>query len=262
MIETLLVDDEELARSELRETLSTESDIKIVGEAVNGVEAVKQIYDLRPGLVFLDIEMPGLNGLEVVASLASPPVIIFVTAYDQYAIHAFEVNALDYLLKPVTADRVRKALGRVRQVVANQDESHWEAVQNLLTTLHKKQTSYISRIAVHKGPRVLLVSVRDIVFIAVEDKLVYVHTATGRFLINKAIYEIGLNLKAEGFFQINRSTIINLEYLTEILPWFSGTYKLKLQNGKELSLSRERASGLKEAVGLLKQPQAFKEPLP
>jgi two-component system LytT family response regulator/two-component system response regulator LytT len=253
MIETLLVDDEELARRELREILSAEADIEIVGEAVNGLEAVKQITELRPALVFLDIEMPGLNGLEVVTSLSDLPIVVFITAYDQYAIHAFEVNALDYLLKPLMVNRVRKTLERVRQILQNQDHSHLEAMQKLLTMLQSNKPSYISRIAVQKGSHIVLVSVRDIIFIAVKDQLVFVHTDAGHFLINKTVNEIGQNLSAEGFFQINRSTIINLEFLVEIIPWFSGTYKLKLKNGEELQLSRERAPRLKEALGLLKR---------
>ncbi len=253
MIETLLVDDEELARRELREILSAESDIKIVGEAANGLEAVKAISELRPALVFMDIEMPGLNGLEVAASLSDAPVLVFITAYDQYAINAFEVNALDYLLKPLIENRVHKTLERVRHNLQNQDHNYLEALQKLLTTLQGKKTSYISRIAVQKGNRIILVNVHDISYITVEDKLVFVHTGAGRFLINKTVYEIAQNLSAEGFFQINRSMIINLEYLVEIIPWFSGTYKLKLHDGKELPLSRERAPRLKEALGLLKR---------
>ncbi|MEN3332112.1 MAG: two-component system, LytTR family, response regulator [Blastocatellia bacterium] len=249
---TLLVDDEELARRELRDRLAGEADIEIIGEATNGLEAVEVIARLQPELLFIDIEMPGLNGFEVVNSLSHFPLIIFVTAYDQYAIRAFEVNAIDYLLKPVTAARLQKTLGRVRQALHSEDISQGQAVQQLLSALHRSQSSYISRIAVQKGRHVMLVRLRDIIYITVEDKLVFVYTATGRFLINKTLAELEQALNQEGFLRINRSTILNLDFLVEIIPWFSATCMLKLTNGLELPLSRERVPHLKKAVGLLK----------
>lgn len=254
MIKTLIVDDEELARRELREMLATVADIQIVAEAANGLEAVEQIITHEPELVFLDIEMPGLNGLEVVNSLNCPPVIIFVTAYEQYAIQAFEAHALDYLLKPLTMERLVKTLMRVRKSFQHDGgDAQTAAMQRLLAQLQQQpRASYLSRIAVQKGPRIVLVSLRDIVLLTVEDKLVFVYTASGRFLINKTIYELAQMLTPQGFFQISRGTIINLEFMTELLPWFSGTYKVKLTNNQELQVSRERAPLLKEAVGIWK----------
>lgn len=252
MIETLLVDDEELPRRELREILSAEPDISIVGEASNGLRAVEQITEIKPQLVFLDIEMPGLNGFEVVNSLGSLPFIVFVTAYDQYAIQAFEMNAIDYLLKPVTPHRVQKTLSRVRQALEAADASHAAALHQLVAAVRHGSSGYISRIAVHKGPRIVLVSLRDIVYIGVEDKLAFAHTTNGRYLINRTISDLEQSLGGEGFFRINRGSIVNLEYVVEIIPWFSGTCKLKLADGKELPLSRDRVPRLKEIVGVLK----------
>lgn len=253
MIETLLVDDEELARRELLDILSAEPDITVVGEAINGLQAVELIEHLKPQLVFLDIEMPGLNGFEVVNSLSYLPVIIFATAYDQYAIQAFEMNAVDYLMKPVTPGRVQMSLSRVRQIRQAGEASHAEALHNLVATVRRGNSSYVSRVAVHKGPRIVLVSLRDITSICVEDKLVFVHTSGGRYLINRTISELEQALGDEGFFRTSRSAIINLEYLVEIIPWFSGTCKLKLVDGSELPLSRERVPRLKEMVGILKR---------
>jgi DNA-binding LytR/AlgR family response regulator len=247
-----VVDDEGLARQALRETLSGEQDIKVIGEASNGLEAVTQITELHPDLVFLDIEMPGLNGFEVVNSLERVPPTVFVTAYDKYAIQAFEVNAIDYLLKPVTSERVRNTLARVRIALQGKGISQPAALQQLVAELQRHTPRYISRLAVHKQKRVLLVRVRDILYIKVEDKIVFVFTEDGRFLINRTIIDLNNLLSAEGFFQVNRSTIINLDNLVEIIPWFSGTARLKLSNGLELSLSRERVPHLKELVGLSK----------
>jgi DNA-binding LytR/AlgR family response regulator len=253
MMQVLLVDDEELSRKELYNLLLTEPDINIIGEAVNGIEAVEQISRLKPDLVFLDIEMPGLNGFEVINSLNDLPIIVFVTAYDQYAIQAFEINALDYLLKPVSTIRAKKTVARVREKL-NQDKSdQLTAIQNLSIALRQHQPTYISRLAAYKGTHCVLISLSDIIYINVEDKLVFVHTATDRFLINRTITDLEQVLTVQGFFQINRGTIINLEYLSEIIPWFSGTFKLKLSNSLELHLSRDRASHLKEVVGLLKK---------
>jgi DNA-binding LytR/AlgR family response regulator len=253
MMQVLLVDDEELSRKELYSLLLTEPDINIIGEAVNGIEAVEQITRLKPDLVFLDIEMPGLNGFEVVNSLNDLPIIVFVTAYDQYAIQAFEINALDYLLKPVRTIRAKKTVARVREKL-NQDKTHQiKAIQNLSIALRQHQPTYLSRLAAYKGTHCVLIGLRDIIYISVEDKLVFVHTAIDRFLINRTITDLEQVLTVQGFFQINRGTIINLEYLSEIIPCFSGTFKLKLANGLELQLTRDRASHLKEVVGLLKQ---------
>lgn len=251
----LVADDEELARRELNDILSLEQDVEIVGQAANGLEAVERAEQLRPDLIFLDIEMPGLNGFEVINSLRQLPRIVFVTAYDQYAIRAFEVNAIDYLLKPVSSARVRRTLERARQVEAAEADidSHAIALQRLTEAIQQGQPNRLTRLAVNKGRRIVLVRLCDIVYIKVEDKLVYVYTLSDRFMINKTISELEKSLSHDSFFRINRSTIVNLEYLAEIIPWFSATCMLKMSNGLELPLSRERVAHLKEAVGLLKQ---------
>jgi DNA-binding LytR/AlgR family response regulator len=257
MIRTLIVDDEELARRELRESLRTEADIMLVGEAANGLKAIEAIEQLQPDLLFIDIEMPGLNGFEVLNSVNRIPATIFVTAYDQYAIQAFEVNAVDYLLKPVTPARLQKTLARARQNLQGGGTAiQAAAVHQLLTALQNPQSNYISRIAVQKGKHIVLLRLRDIIYIGVEDKLVFVYTSAGRFLVNKTIAELEQSLARDGFIRINRGTILNLDYLVEIIPWFSATCMLKLSNGQELPLSRERVPHLKKAVGLLKQDQA------
>lgn len=246
----LVADDEELARRELNAILSLERDVEIVGQAANGLEAVEQVEQVRPDLIFLDIEMPGLNGFEVISSLSRLPKIVFVTAYDQYAIRAFDVNAIDYLLKPVSASRVRRSLERARDTEIGLQAA---ALRQLTEAIQQSQPGRLSRLAVNKGRRIVLVRLCDVVYIKVEDKLVSVYTLTDRFLINKTISELEKSLGQDRFFRINRSTIVNLEYLAEIIPWFSATCMLKMSNGLELPLSRERVVHLKETVGLLKQ---------
>jgi DNA-binding LytR/AlgR family response regulator len=254
MIRALLVDDEELARQELGDLLSHEPDITIIGEVANGLEAVEAIPALKPDLLFLDIEMPGLNGFEVINSLQTIPPVVFATAYDQYAIQAFEVNAIDYLLKPITATRLQRTLARARETQGSDNTLQQQAaLHHLMTELRRNRSSYISRLAVQKGRRIVLVRLRDIIYIEIDAKLVFVCTAAGRFVVNKTISELEQSLVHEGFFRINRSTIVNLDFLDEIIPWFSATCILKLSNGLELPLSRERVACLKEVVGLLKQ---------
>jgi two-component system LytT family response regulator/two-component system response regulator LytT len=252
MPEALLVDDEALARQQLREALASEPNINIIGEASNGLEAIEMIARLKPDLVFLDIEMPGLNGFEVINSLKQCPHIIFVTAYDQYAIRAFEVNAVDYLLKPVTAGRLHKSLARIREALAGDSEFESAALQQLVTKLNKMSHKHASRLAAYRGNHIVLVNISDILYAKVEDKLVFVYTKGGRLLVNRSLSDLEEILSAEGFFRINRSTIINLECLVEIIPWFSGTCKLKLSTQEEMTVSRERVRHLKENVGLLR----------
>jgi DNA-binding LytR/AlgR family response regulator len=255
MPEALLVDDEALARQQLREVLAAEPDIHIAGEASNGLEAIEMIGRLDPDLVFLDIEMPGLNGFEVVNSLKQCPRIIFVTAYDQYAIRAFEVNAVDYLLKPVTPVRLHKSLERIREAATGDSEFDAAALQQLVSRLNRLSRKHVSRLAAHKGNHIVLVNISDILYARVEDKLVFIYAKSGRLLINRSLSELEELLSPEGFFRINRSTIINLECLVEIIPWFSGTCKLKLSTQEEMTVSRERVRHLKENVGLLKANQ-------
>jgi DNA-binding LytR/AlgR family response regulator len=250
MFRALIVDDEELARKELREILTEAPEIEIIGEAANGLQAVEQITRLQPDIVFLDIEMPGLNGFEVVNAVNSPPEIIFVTAYDHYAVQAFEINAVDYLLKPVSPDRVRKAITRFCGEGRPSQSAEEQTRQQMLLSMQIRNPSCISRIAAYKGPNISLVNIADIITVKVEEKLVFIYTKTGRFIINKTISEMEQFLSLKDFFRINRSTLLNLNYLSEIIPWFSGTYKLKLDTGEELSLSRERVRKFKETVGL------------
>ena len=254
MPEALLVDDEALARQQLREVLAADR-YPHCRRGEHGLEAIELIGRLDPDLVFLDIEMPGLNGFEVVNSLKQCPRIIFVTAYDQYAIRAFEVNAVDYLLKPVTPVRLHKSLARIREAATGDGEFSAAALQQLVSRLNRLSHKHVSRLAAHKGSHIVLVNISDILYARVEDKLVFIYAKSGRLLINRSLSELEEILSPEGFFRINRSTIINLECLVEIIPWFSGTCKLKLSTQEEMTVSRERVRHLKENVGLLKASQ-------
>ncbi|HVY93525.1 MAG TPA: LytTR family DNA-binding domain-containing protein [Bryobacteraceae bacterium] len=242
-LRALIVDDEDLARSVLRRMLAEAGDVEVVGEASNGVEALEAIAELKPDVVLLDIEMPGFDGFEVVQQLENPPAIVFVTAYDEYAVRAFEANAIDYVLKPVRPERLERALGRVRERFGSPELAKVREVA-------RERGGPLQRIAAKRGKRIVIVPVRDIIRIEIEDKLVFAVTATDRLLIEKTITELEAMLEPAGFLRISRGELVNLETVKELLPWFSGTWRVKLTNGEERDVSRDRAKQLREAMGI------------
>jgi two-component system LytT family response regulator len=244
-LRALIADDEDLARSALRRMLAQASGVEVVGEASNGVEALESIEELKPDVVLLDIEMPGFDGFEVVQHLENPPAIVFVTAYDEYAVRAFEANAIDYLLKPVRPERLERALERVRQRLSAPEAAREREVRQVA----RERGGPLQRIAARRGKRIVIVPVRDIIRIEIEDKLVFAVTASDRVLIEKTITELEAMLEPAGFLRISRGELVNLETVKELLPWFSGTWRVKLANGEERDVSRDRAKQLREAMG-------------
>ncbi|HEY6391476.1 MAG TPA: LytTR family DNA-binding domain-containing protein [Bryobacteraceae bacterium] len=247
MIRAVVVDDEELARRSLKTALAIEQDLEVVAEASNGLEALERISEHEPDVVFLDIEMPGLNGFEVLANLKAAPLIVFVTAYDEYAVRAFEANAIDYLLKPTQPQRVVHAVERVRAALGKGTGSNAEALRKLLAELRPAGPR---KIAARKGKRIVLLPLKEVMRAAIEDKLVFLHTAGERYLTDKSVGELETQLESCGFFRISRGELVNLEYVTEIVPWFSGTYKIRLTTGAELDVSRDRGRRLKEVMNI------------
>ena len=245
MIDCLIVDDEQPARQHLGRLLHAHSDLCVRGEAVNGLEALQRIADNAPAVVFLDIEMPGLNGFEVVQQLGAPPVIVFVTAYDQYAVQAFEANAIDYILKPVMPARLAQAMDKVRATLRQPQDKYHAALR---ATLAAVQPRPLSKIAAQRGKRVVLLSPEDVLYAVAEDKLVFVCTATERLLVNRTITELDTLLSSAGFIRTSRSVLLNVGHARELIPWSSGTWKVKLSNGTEVGDSRERARGLKARI--------------
>ena len=260
MIRTLLVDDEELARSTLKRALAAAPEFEgfeIVGEASNGPEALEEIEEHRPDLIFLDIEMPGFSGFEVIQQLskAQPgalPAIIFVTAYDEYAVRAFEANALDYLLKPVQPERLQRALERIRQRFAGRSSDRLAEQNAAIAEIVAQRAGPVKRLAARRGKRIVIVPLREVVRIEIDDKLVFVCTlAKERLLIDKSDRgELETMLEPVGFLRISRGELVNVEMVRELAPYFSGTWRVKLANGEERDVSRERAKQLKEAMGV------------
>ena len=246
MIRALVVDDEDLPRLQLKNMLAEQPEVDVV-EARDGVEALEQIEQLRPDVVFLDIEMPGLTGFEVLQHLSTAPLIVFATAYDEYAIRAFEANAIDYLLKPIQPTRLVLTLDRIRVAVQQRPVSYEAALRKVLLDLRQAAPT---RLAARKNRRVVLLSRHSVLWAGVEDRLVFIHTANERFLSDRSISELEEMLKGAGFVRVNRSELVNIEHIREMAPWTSGTWRLTLTNGVELGVSRDRVRSLKALVGL------------
>ncbi|MFH1502082.1 MAG: LytTR family DNA-binding domain-containing protein [Candidatus Eisenbacteria bacterium] len=245
-LKVLIVDDEELARVRLGSLLEELPGVDVVGEAVNGMDAVEKVLSLRPDVVLLDIQMPGMNGFEVIEALDEVPLVIFATAFDEYAIKAFEVNSIDYLLKPVSRERLEQAIARARDVLG--DEPELGAEIERLTALARARG--IERLPVSRGKKIILLSLPDIIWISSEEGLVFAHTAGGKFLVNMTMGELEERLDPGTFFRAHRSTIVNLGRVKEIVPWFSGKYRVVMDDepGTELTLSRSRAKALREIL--------------
>jgi len=239
-IKTLIVDDEPLARERIRRMLQDEKDIAIVGECVGGLEAVEAIERLTPDLVFLDIQMPQMNGFEVLQSIELPnvPVIIFVTAFDQYALKAFEFHALDYLLKPFSKDRLRAALNRAReQIEISQPNTVDERLTALLNDL-KSENKYLERLLLKSSGRIYFVKTDEVDWIESAGNYAKLHVGRETHLLRETMSGLEESLNPENFLRIHRSCIVNIDRVKELHPLFSGDYMVIMHDKRELTLSR------------------------
>ena len=253
-IKAIIVDDEPLARRNLRVLLRNDPDIELIKECSNGAEAVVSIRAVAPDLVFLDVQMPEMDGFEALEHLAGEPlpVIIFVTAYDQYALKAFEVSALDYLLKPFDDARFHKALAQAKRQIEQQDAS--ELGKKLLTLLGTREAKadtprYITRLMVKTAGRVLFLRIDEIDWIEAYDNYVRLHLSGKAHLLRQTMNELEAALNPEQFARIHRSTIVNLDRIKEMYPHFNGDYLVRLHDGTELKLSRSRKEWLEQRLG-------------
>jgi two-component system LytT family response regulator len=240
----LVVDDEPAARRKLLRFLQDETDVEILGEAANGRDAVERILSERPDLVFLDIHMPDMDGFEVVEALAQSaymPSIVFATAHDDYAVRAFEVSALDYLLKPFDRDRFTRALSRARKSVASYAEPDQAQLVTLLEAL-RPPGRFLRRLLVPHEGRSVFVNVSEIVRLESERNDVTVHSRRGSFTLRATLESMEQKLDPEQFVRIHRSHLVNLDAIREIHPWFHGDYNVVLHDGTELMWSRRYAA--------------------
>jgi two-component system LytT family response regulator len=243
MIRALLVDDEEPARERLRRLLMELGGVEVSGEAEDGEQAMEHIAALKPDLVFLDIQMPGCTGMEVAASLAAPrPRIIFCTAFDQYAVDAFELNAVDYLLKPVNRARLEKALERVRGESRDQDGAIDRASRG-----GGAPTRFLAR----KGATFRVVAAREVLCFVSENGLTKLQTAGQHYWMQPTLNDLEARLDPSQFFRISRAAIVNLDAVREVVPLSGGQGEVKLADGLQLEVSRRRFADLTERLGAL-----------
>jgi len=237
---TLIVDDEQLARERLRQLLSKQPEIELIGECADGREAVAAIQKQSPDLIFLDIQMPELDGFAVLEAInAEPmPVIVFVTAHDKFALRAFEVHAVDYLLKPFDRERFESALRRaLEQVKHRADPARSEAQAAVLTEM-QAPAKPLERLAIKSGGRIIVVKAADIAWIQSAHNYVEIHEDKQSHLLRETISAIETRLAPDKFVRISRSVIVNVDRVKELEPLFHGEYTVTLQNGQRLTLSR------------------------
>jgi two-component system LytT family response regulator len=263
-IRTIIVDDEPLARRYLRSLFAGNADFTIVAECDDGPTAVTAISDLKPEVVFLDVQMPGQNGFDVIRSISTEhaPVVVFVTAHDQYAVAAFETHAIEYLLKPFDRSRFDKAIGHVKDEVRRRRldsnvASRLPAFLDALKTQAPRvsvstdsaKTQWLTRLPI-KGPdRSIILAVEDIVWVESADSYVYIYAGGKRHLLRESLTWIRLNFDPEKFLQIHRRIVINLAHLKELRATSSGDFTVHMTDGSQLPLSRRRRRHLEQMLG-------------
>ena len=247
-IRTLIVDDEPLARDKVKRFLRDETDLEIVGECGDGKEAVSAIKNLKPDLVFLDIQMPEMNGFQVLQTIGPErlPVVIFATAYDQYAIQAFDVHALDYLLKPFNRERFRRAVGRARKQLEPQSGEDLDKRLRALLADLKTDKKYLERLVIKSVGRVFFIKINEIDWIEAAGNYVKLHVGRESHMLRETMNGLEAKLDPDKFLRIHRSTLVNIDRIKELHPLFSGDYTVVLQNGAQLTLSRSYRDRLLE----------------
>jgi two-component system LytT family response regulator len=249
-IRTLIVDDEPLGRERIRTLLSSDPEIEVIGECTDGRQAIAATEASKPALVFLDVQMPEMNGFAVLDAIASDhmPAIIFVTAYDHYAVQAFEVHALDYLLKSFDRGRFQAALQRAKGEIQRSKAGLLnERLAGLLEDLQAKQKR-LTRLVVKSAGRIVFLRAEEIDWAGAADNYVRIHSGRESHLIRETLQSLESRLNPEKFLRIHRSTLVNLDRIRELLPIFHGDYLVKLNDGTELTLSRSYREKLLEPL--------------
>jgi two-component system LytT family response regulator/two-component system response regulator LytT len=263
-LRALIVDDEPLAREELAYLLGQVGGVEVVAQAADGVQAIGMFEDLEPDLVFLDVQMPGIGGFEVARRLVlgpAPPEVVFVTAYDQYALDAFAVNAVDYLLKPVDPARLDQAVQRARRRIEGERRGQEagiplpltnEALERIVQLVAERQARR-ERLAVKVGDRLLLVAAEEMIYASLVDDTITVVTGQVSGTSNyRTLDELQAQLDPAVFWRVHRSHLVNINKIKEIVPWFSRNYILRMKDAKatEIPVSRSQTRRLREYLGL------------
>ena len=246
MTKVLIIDDEKLARDIVRKYLESRADIELVGECSNGLEGIKSITELKPDIIFLDIQMPKITGFEMLELLEDHPEIIFTTAFDQYAIKAFEVNATDYLLKPFTMQRFNDALDKAIEKVekSNKEGAGYE---NLIKSASQNIES-LNRVVVKTNNKIVIIHAEKISFIEAQDDYVMIHSELGKHIKKQTMKFYEEHLDNNNFFRVHRSYIVNLGKVKQLELFEKDSYKIKLSDGSSIPVSRSGYSKIKEIL--------------
>jgi two-component system LytT family response regulator len=252
-LRVLVVDDEPLARTRLKRMLGELGGVEVVGEAGSVPEATPLVDSLAPDLVMLDVQMPGEDGFALLQQIRHRPAIVFVTAFDHYAVRAFEAHAVDYLLKPFRQERLAAAIEHARAALARPEELARQ-LQQLLATVaapHGEPPERLERLTVRIGQKQLILRSDDVLWFGAEDKLVFAATATDRHYVNFTLDELERRLEPSRFVRVHRSAIANLDHAAALRPGFAGTWRLQLDDAArtEVPVSRSRARQLKARLG-------------
>jgi len=250
-IRALIADDEALARKFIRRMLKDDHDIEIVGECSNGKEALEMIRKENPDVVFLDVQMPEMNGFAVLEAIATEqlPEIIFATAYEQYAIRAFELHALDYLLKPFDQARFKDAIKHAKERLRSERQNDGPRQISALLESIKNKPQYFDRLVIKAGGRITFLSTDEINWIEADDKYVHLHTGKVSPMVRQTLSAMETQLDPKKFRRVHRSAIVNIERIKELQPLFSGEYSILLRDGTKLTLSRNYKDKLFELLG-------------
>jgi two-component system LytT family response regulator len=245
-IRTIIIDDEKLARSVIRNYLKDNPDIEIIDECSNGFEGIKKINVLKPELIFLDIQMPKISGFEMLELIEKPPVIIFTTAFDQFALKAFEVNAADYLLKPFSQDRFKEGLSKA--LLRLRDKSDTSEVIKSLIIQNELKAEFLERIVIKDGPRIAVVQIEDVQYLEAQDDYVMVYTRDGKFLKQKTMKYFEEHLNPRDFVRIHRTYIAPVKRIKKIELLEKESYQIVLEDKSILPMSKSGYDKLKEIL--------------
>lgn len=251
LLRVLIVDDEPLARARARRLLDEVGGVTVVGEAGSAPEARERVAATRPDLLLLDIQMPGEDGFALLESLEQPPAVVFVTAFDHYAVRAFEANAADYLLKPFRRERLAESLERVRRELAQPEALSLRLAELLASVRPGGGPDVLERLTVRLGTRQLILKTDEVLWFGAEDKLVFAATASARHYVNFTLDQLERRLDPRRFARVHRGAIANLDHAAALRPAFAGTWRLQLDDPArtEIPVSRKRARPLRERLG-------------
>ncbi len=247
-IRAIIVDDEKPARSRIKRLMSGFENLELAGEAGNGEEGLELIRNACPDVVFLDIKMPRLTGFEMLNRLEKTPYIVFVTAYDEFALKAFEENTVDYLLKPVSEEKFTRAVSKITNMISRKESNEID-YREIISAIERKRVM-IQRFSVKLGSRIFLISAGDVYFFNSEDKQTFLNTKERDFIIPFTLKELEEKLDEGSFIRVHRAYIVNIDHVSSIHTWFGGRLMLKMKNDSEIIVSRNYTAEFKEKINL------------